>query len=118
MRRALVLGLAALLLAGCANSGASQVKVIVGATLRSGGVEVPDSVVVVAGKRIRAVGARRDTPIPQDSERVDGTGMVVKAEAPVVAIAVGQPADLVLVDGGGKVTRRMRDGAWVESPKD
>ena len=43
------LALAALLLAACSNSGTDRVKVIVGATLRSGGTEVVESVVVVDG---------------------------------------------------------------------
>ena len=40
--------------------------------------------------------------------------MFVKADAPVTELAAGQPADLVLTDGAGKVARRMRDGIWVE----
>lgn len=107
-------GFAAVLLAACTNSGKDQVKVIVGATLQSGGAEVADSVIVVNGKRIKAAGPRPVTPIPQDSERVDGSGMFVKADVPVTELAAGQPADLVLTDGAGKVTRRMHDGAWVD----
>jgi hypothetical protein len=113
MRRS-ALALVALLLAACSNSGTDRVKVIVGATLRSGGTEVTDSVVVVDGKRIKALGPRPVTPIPQDSERVDGAGLFVKADAPVTELAAGQPADLVLTDGAGKVARRMRDGVWVD----
>jgi hypothetical protein len=103
---------AALLGAGCANTGTDRVKVIVGATLVTGSAEVPDSVVVVDGKRIRAVGPRPTTPIPQDSDRIDGTGLIVKADGPVSEIAAGQAADLVLVTAGGKVERRMVDGRW------
>jgi N-acetylglucosamine-6-phosphate deacetylase len=105
---------AALLGMGCANTGAERVTVIVGATLVAGSAEVPDSVVVVDGKHIRAVGPRPTTPIPQDSERIDGTGRVVKADAPVTEIAAGQAADLVLLGDGGKVERRMVDGKWVK----
>lgn len=99
-------------LVGCSTSGKDRVKVIVGATLVAGAVEVPDSVVVIDGKRIRAVGPRALTPIPQDSERVDGMGRYVKADAPVMEIAAGQPADLVLLDKDRRVERRMVDGDW------
>jgi hypothetical protein len=105
---------AALYGGGCANTGADRVTVIVGATLVAGTTEVPDSVVVVDGKRIRAVGPRPTTPIPQDSERIDGTGRIVKADGPVTEIAAGQAADLVLVGSSGKVERRMVDGRWVQ----
>ena len=71
---------AALVGGGCANTGADRVTVIVGATLVTGSAEVPDSVVVIDGKRIRAVGPRPMTPIPQDSERIDGSGRIVKAD--------------------------------------
>ena len=103
---------AALVGGGCANTGADRVTVIVGATLVTGSAEVPDSVVVIDGKRIRAVGPRPMTPIPQDSERIDGSGRIVKADGPVSEIAAGQPADLVLIGAGGKVERRMVDGRW------
>ena len=98
---------------GCSNTGTDRVTVIVGAKLITGSAEVPDSVVVVDGKRIRAVGPRPLTPIPQDSERIDGTGRIVKADGPVTEIAAGQAADLVITDNGGKVERRMLDGKWV-----
>jgi len=101
------------LLAGCSKTGTGRVTVIVGATLLTPNAEVPDAVVVVEGKRIRSVGPRPMTPIPQDSDRIDGTDRYVKAEAPVDEIAAGQPADLVLLDKNRKVERRMVDGKWV-----
>jgi N-acetylglucosamine-6-phosphate deacetylase len=104
--------IALVMLAGCSNTGTDRVTVIVGATLLTGTAEVPDSVVVIDGKRIRAVGPRPLTPIPQDSERVDGAGRYVKADGPVTEIAAGQPADLVLLDKERKVERRMVDGKW------
>src|SRR3954466_13814365 len=102
------------LLSGCSNTGTDRLTVIVGATLLTASVEVPDSVVVIDGKRIRAVGPRPMTPIPQDSDRVDGAGKFVKADAPVIEIAAGQPADLVLLDKDHKVERRMVEGKWVK----
>jgi len=112
MRLALfALGLA--LLTGCSNSGTDRVKVIVGATLLTDTAQVPDAVVVVDGKRIREVGPRPMTPIPQDSERIDGTGQYVKGDGPVSEIATGQLADLVLLDRDRKIERRMVEGKWV-----
>jgi N-acetylglucosamine-6-phosphate deacetylase len=101
-----------LLLAGCSNRGTERVTVITGATLITDKAEVPDSVVVIDGKRIRAVGPRPMTAIPQDSDRIDATGRFVKAEPPVTEIAEGQPADLVLLDSHRRVERRMIEGKW------
>lgn len=100
------------LLAGCSNTGAGRVTVIVGATVVTDTAEVPDSVVVIDGKRIRAVGPRPMTPIPQDSERIDGAGLYLKAVPPVTEIAAGQPADLVMLDKDRGVERRMVEGKW------
>src|SRR5690242_15947437 len=101
------------LLAACSNTGAGRTIVIVGATVVTGTAEVPDSVIVIDGKWIRAVGPRPMTPIPQDSERIDGAGRFVKADAPVEEIAAGQLADLVVLDKDRKVERRMVEGKWV-----
>ena len=54
------------------------------------------------------------TPIPQDSQRIDGTGRYVKADGPVTEIAAGQLADLVLLDKNRKIERRMVEGKWVQ----
>ena len=99
-------------LAGCSNTGTDRITVIEGATLLTPAAEVPDSVVVIKGKRIRAVGPRAMTPIPQKSQRIDGTGRFVRAEPPVTEIAVDQPADLALLDKYRKVQRRMIEGEW------
>jgi hypothetical protein len=108
----IVIGLA--LLTGCSNTGADRVTVIVGATLLTETTEVPDAVVVVDGKRIREVGPRPMTPIPQDSDRIDGAGRYVKADGPVSEIATGQLADLVILDKDRKIERRMVEGKWVQ----
>ncbi len=106
-----IVGLA--LLAACSNTGTDRTTVIVGATVVTGRAEVPDAVVVIDGKRIREVGPRPTTPIPQDSRRIDGSGRFVKADGPVSDIATGQLADLVMLDKDHKVERRMVEGKWV-----
>jgi imidazolonepropionase-like amidohydrolase len=71
-----VLCFAALWNVGCKPSEDSNVKAIVGAVLidGTGGGPVTDSVVVIAGSRIRAVGSRANVPIPAGSEKIDGRG--------------------------------------------
>ena len=73
-------------------------------------------VVVIDGKRIREVGPRPMTPIPQDSDRIDGTGRYANAEGPLTEIAIGQLADPVLLDKDRRVERRMVEGKWVSVP--
>ena len=67
---------AALLLAGCKPPEESLQQAIIGAVLidGAGGPPVSDSVVIVAGSRIRAIGNRANTPIPVGVEKVDGRG--------------------------------------------
>lgn len=108
---AVSIGLA--LLTGCSHAGTEHTTVIIGATLETANANVPDAVVVIDGKRIRAVGPRATTPIPQDSQRIDGAGRFVKADPPVTELAEGQPADLVLLDRDHKVERRMVEGKWM-----
>lgn len=64
-------------LTACQNVEERPTKVIVGATLLdgAGGSPVSDSVVVTVDGLVRSVGSRAATPIPQNSERVDGAGM-------------------------------------------
>ena len=70
------LALAALGWTGCKPPAESQQKAIIGAVLidGTGGPPMSDSVVVVAGSRIRAVGNRANMPIPAGVEKIDGMG--------------------------------------------
>jgi imidazolonepropionase-like amidohydrolase len=67
---------AALLLAGCKPPEESLQQAIIGAVLidGTGGPPVSDSVVIVAGPRIRAIGNRANTPIPAGVQKIDGRG--------------------------------------------
>jgi cytosine/adenosine deaminase-related metal-dependent hydrolase len=98
----------------------SDLKVLIGATavLQAGGNPVQDSVIVIAGDKIRAAGLRKDVPIPQDSERTDLTGKWV---VPVSGgkIAPGEPADLFVLNAAengsqavGAPARHMIHGHW------
>jgi adenine deaminase len=108
MRTKLMAALACLAMVACQRS---DVKVLIGATtmVAPGAAPIEDSVIVVAGGRIRSVGIRKDVPIPQDSERVDVTG---KRIVPVdgARIEVNQSADLIVTGNGS--TRRMMHGQW------
>lgn len=89
----------------------SDVKVLIGATTITapGAAPIEDSVIVVAGGRIRAVGVRKDVPIPQDSERIDMTGKKI-VPAAGAQIAVNENADFDVTGPG--VNRRMVHGQW------
>ncbi len=71
-----LLVLAALCVTGCKPPEESQQKAIIGAILidGTGGPPMSDSVVVVAGSRIRAVGNRTNMPIPAGVEKINGMG--------------------------------------------
>lgn len=85
-------------LAGCGPPAESSVKAILGAVLidGSGGPPVSDSIVVVSGSRILAVGPRASIPIPQGSDNISGAGkFIIPAWADVrsrtVPLRAGQP---------------------------
>jgi hypothetical protein len=67
--------------------------------------------VIVAGRKIRSVGMRKDIPIPQDSERTDLTGKQVRA-AEGSRIAPGEDSNIEVVDASGTVVRRLINGEW------
>ena len=117
--------LLAVLAALAAGPEDAAVTVIVGATLVDGGGRAPvaDSVVIVRGAAIAAVGDRVHTPIPKGAALVDGrrawlapapaTAAALPAaiaeilRGPVARVRVGQPAHLALLDGDP----RPADGA-------
>jgi imidazolonepropionase-like amidohydrolase len=69
----------AVFLAGCKPPEESVQKAIIGAVLidGTGGPPISNSVVVVAGSRIRAVGTRVNIPIPAGVEKIDGQGKFI-----------------------------------------
>ncbi|MDW8353934.1 MAG: amidohydrolase family protein [Bryobacterales bacterium] len=70
------LGLAGL---GCKPSPETRLKAVVGAVFidGTGGAPVSQSVIVIAGARIRAVGPRTAVPVPASAELTDGSGRFV-----------------------------------------
>jgi imidazolonepropionase-like amidohydrolase len=70
------LALLSLALCACGPAGEGRARVIIGAVLidGAGGPPLSNSVVVVAGDRIRAAGAPSTIPIPADADKIDGAG--------------------------------------------
>jgi hypothetical protein len=117
MLKIMVAAALAVSLTSCQNS---DTKILIGATTITGtGVApIPLSVIVVAGKTIRAVGTQKDVPIPQDSERLDLAGKWIVPQ-PGGRIAAGEPASFLVLDRApinpelpGAATKRMIDGVW------
>jgi hypothetical protein len=120
MGKALAL-LAGLLLAGCHNTDVHY-KVLIGATatVEQGTKPIEDAVIVIEGKKIRDVGARKYVPIPQNSDRTELTGRwIVPASGKI--IANGEPANLLVLDHApagivpasvNDIGARIVDGEW------
>ena len=121
MRKALLLSVGFFLLGACKNSDI-KFKVLIGATttVAAGERPIEDSVVVIAGSKIRAVGMRKDVPVPQNSDRTDLTGRwIVPAQGSV--IGPEEPANLLVLDKApngitpaspGDVGARLVSGEW------
>jgi len=79
MRRYALLLLLSISLCACRPTDESHMKAIIGAVLidGQGGPPLSDSVVVIAGERIREAGAHSTVLIPDDADKVDGAGRFV-----------------------------------------
>src|SRR5579863_3212234 len=98
MRKLLMPVVLLLLLAGCQKKPDFTVKVLIGATtiVAPGEQPIRDSIVVIAGTKIRAVGRREDVPVPQASDRTDLTGEWV-VPAGSARIEAGATANLMVL---------------------
>jgi len=118
----LLLLLALLPLGACEKKPAVRLKVLIGATtiVAPGAQPITDSIIVIAGSKIRSVGMRKDVPVPQASDRTDLTGSwIVPAKGS--RIAVDEPADLVIlhhapsgndVSAPGETGASLVNGEW------
>jgi hypothetical protein len=68
--------LLSLVLCACKPAQEGHVQAIIGAVLidGAGGPPLTNSVVVVAGGRIRAAGSPSNIPIPADADKINGAG--------------------------------------------
>lgn len=117
-----VLLLGSLLYTACQKEPAGRPKVLIGATtiVAAGAQPIQDSIVIVTGTRIRAVGERKDVPVPQASDRTDLTGAwIVPAQGS--HISVGETANLIILHHApngiepanpGDATSRIVAGEW------
>lgn len=100
MRKALIVGFAGLILSACGKNEQTGVrlKVLLGATtlVAPGDQPIQDSIIVIAGSRIRAVGMRKDIPVPQNSDRTDLSGRWV-IPAPGAMIKPDETANLMIL---------------------
>lgn len=121
-----------LLLAGCQKHDVgiqgSRLKVLIGATTvtEPGAPPIEDSIVIISGSRIQSVGARKDVPVPQASDRTDLTGAwIVPADGS--RIERGETANLIILHhppngidpaNASDVNSRIVAGEWqVAAPK-
>jgi hypothetical protein len=128
MRFVLVSAMAVLCLTGCQKSGdKTVVKVLIGATLVTTPYAPPveDSVLIVAGSKIRSFGPRKDVQIPQASDRTDLDGKWI-VPAPGAKIDVGETANIVILEHAPKGTTpaspddvgaSLVAGEWQAPPK-
>jgi hypothetical protein len=117
-----------LLLTGCQKSGDKViVKVLIGATTVTTPYAPPleDSIVVIAGSKIRAVGLRKDIPVPQASDRTDLAGQWI-VPAAGAKIEAGETANLMILDHAPKgvtpsspadIGARIVAGEWAAPKK-
>jgi hypothetical protein len=111
-----------LLLGACEKKPPVRLKVLIGATtiVAPGAKPIEDSIIVIAGSKIRSVGMRKDVPVPPASDRTDLTGSwIVPAKG--ARIAVDEPANLVILHHApsgnddptsGETGARIVDGEW------
>ncbi|HWF07576.1 MAG TPA: hypothetical protein VG297_03875 [Bryobacteraceae bacterium] len=87
-----------LLLTACRKKLEAPVKVLIGGTtiVSQGATPIEDSIVIIAGTKIRSVGTRKDVPVPQASDRTDLTGEWV-VPATGATIAAGALANLLIL---------------------
>jgi len=130
--RVVPLTLLFLLLAGCqkhdVGTPGARLKVLIGATtITAPGVPpIEDSIVIISGSKIQSVGARKDVPVPQASDRTDLTGSwIVPAEG--ARIERGETANLIILHhppngtdpaNASDASSRIVAGEWqVTTPK-
>jgi imidazolonepropionase-like amidohydrolase len=94
----------------------------VGAAVVNGSsVAIDKSVVVIRDGRIAALGTQQSTPVPADSEKINGIGKYIVSTRRDATLAAGMPADLQILSANPlqdpanykRVERSMVGGNWV-----
>jgi hypothetical protein len=99
MQKALFFAVLSIVLTACGGNTDVKYKVLIGATTipSLGAPPIEDSVIVIAGTKIRNVGIRSAVPIPQNSDRTDLAGRWIVPDGPS-PIAPEEPANLIVLD--------------------
>lgn len=125
MRKLSLFALPFLLLAGCQKQDV-RLKVLIGGTTITAPGEQPieDSIVVIAGTKIRSVGVRKDVPVPQYSDRTELTNEWI-VPAAGSRIEPGETANLLILSHApngispaspADIGARIEAGEWVANP--
>jgi hypothetical protein len=111
-----------LLLGACQKPDKVRLKVLIGGTtvVAPGAQPIPDSIVIIAGTKVQAVGMRKDIPVPQASDRTDLTGeWIVPADGS--RIAIDETANMVILKHApmgvtpardSDIEARIANGEW------
>lgn len=88
-----------------------------GTTVVSAGAQpIEDSIVLIAGSKIQAVGTRKEVDVPKATDRTDLTGEWI-VPAAGATIAPGEPANLMILKhppngNTSDATAMIVDGEW------
>ncbi len=115
-------------MSGCSRFGGEPPSIVIsGATLIDGTSAPPiaNSVFIITGEKIAAMGEAPGTPIPEGATRFDGKGRFIFSSEPGVPIRLGGPATFLLLsvnpalnsDYAKRVVGRMQDGRWIQFPQ-
>lgn len=109
---------------GCARKQALQA--VVGATLLDGTSHPPvaDSVVLIEGVRLKAMGTKAEVPLPAGTVIFQAPGRYIFPLDPASPMVVGGSADFIITGVNPAVEAeyvsksfgRMKEGRWVEYP--
>ncbi len=107
MRGCLVLLTA--LLCACNTPEESHMKAVIGAVMMDGlgGPPVSNSVVIIAGSRIREAGASSNVPIPSEADKIDGSGRFL-VPAIVDIWPRAEPPELIRTDSAEEARARVK----------
>jgi hypothetical protein len=111
-----------ILLTACKKQPAVQLKVLSGATtiVAPGAQPIQNSIIVIAGSKIRSVGLQKDIPVKGPADRTDfGGEWIVPAEG--ARIAVDETANLIILKHApngvtpaspSDISARIKAGEW------
>jgi hypothetical protein len=107
-----------MLLVDCRRKPEGPLKMLIGGTtvVSAGAQPIEDSIVLIAGSKIQAVGTRKEVDVPKATDRTDLTGEWI-VPAAGATIAPGEPANLMILKhppngNTSDATAMIVDGEW------